>query len=138
MGHAAVAAPPAGSNRGYRDLPPTAPVSVPLDLARAISTVAIDAELNKEAVQAYVAWLGFYKGSLKLVGWDPADMVAHANHLFGVEFGLGELPAIPRDTLGKMGLRGVPGIREGPGRSGGGGGGGGRGGFGGGGRGGRR
>ncbi len=58
------------------------------------------------------------------MGWDKATLAATMNGLW-MQLGLTALPAIPKDTLGKMGLRGTPGLIEGPGRAGGGGGGGG-------------
>ena len=60
------------------------------------------------------------------------------NELF-LTLGCPEVPIMPKDTLGKMGLRGTPGLREGPSlKAGGGGSGGGRSGGGGGGGGGAR
>lgn len=107
------------------------------DLAAVLGNLSAHDELEKECEQAYVAWLGFYNGALRKLGWDKAELVAEGNRLF-LALGLRELPMIARDTLGKMGLRGTPGIREGPAgwKPGGGGGGGRAGGGGGGGRGG--
>jgi len=101
---------------------------------------------NLTLVMAYQAWLGFYNSNLKLLRWSKEDLVAEANDWFA-SLGQREPPALLAKTVGKMGLKGVPGLRvEGkngvPRREGGGGGGrggrgGGRGGGGGGGRGGR-
>ncbi|KAA0158821.1 hypothetical protein FNF28_06066 [Cafeteria roenbergensis] len=79
------------------------------------------------AAMAYSSWIGYYKGAARKVGWSPAQMVAVANDWFAGAGGLGlrEVPILQRRTVGKMGLRGVPGIREEAKGSGGGGGGGG-------------
>jgi len=103
-------------------------VASPLEVGAVLATVERDEELKKECEQSYQGWLGFYKGFLKKMRMDPASLVAECNRLY-VSFGLKEPPVIGRDVLGKMGLRGVPGIREGPGKSQGGRGGGGGGGF---------
>lgn len=93
---------------------------------------------NLTMTMAYQAWLGYYNSNLKLLGWSKADLVMEANEWFA---GLGRTdpPALLAKTVGKMGLKSVPGLKvEGKGARGGGGGGrggrgGGRGGYGGGG-----
>ena len=86
---------------------------------------------NLTLVMAYQAWLGFYNSNLKLLRWSKEDLVAEANDWFA-SLGQSEPPALLAKTVGKMGLKGVPGLRvEGKGgvpRREGGGGGGGRGG----------
>jgi ATP-dependent RNA helicase MSS116 len=87
--------------------------------------------------QAYQAWLGYYNGWQKKLGWSPTELVRMANE-FSFMLGMPEPPALLAKTIGMMGLKGVPGLRKaGPddagwGGGGGGGGGGGRGGGGGG------
>ena len=89
--------------------------------------------------QAYVGNLGFIKSLMKRYNLGAAGVVALANR-YALAFGCAEVPALSPMTVGKMGLRGTPGLvleakgtaSAGRGRSGGGGGGrGGRGGFGG-------
>ena len=91
------------------------------------------------------AWLGFYNGNLKKVGWSKHDLVRHANAWAVRCCGARAPPALAARTVGKMGMKGVPGLRvegrngvpkraapaggghgRGRGRGGGGGGGGGR------------
>lgn len=72
-----------------------------------------DPELHKEAKQSYSGWLGFYNGALKRVRWDKPQLVAEGNRLF-LSLGLTSIPMMARDTLGKMGLRGTPGLNEAP------------------------
>jgi ATP-dependent RNA helicase MSS116 len=94
------------------------------------------------AKQCYGAWLGFYNGNLRKCGWDKRELINQAN-FYSSTIGLSEVPSLEAKTVGKMGLKGFPGLRiEGrdgvPRReqtAGGGHGGGGRGGGGGGGRG---
>lgn len=97
-------------------------------------------EIKDIAQKAYSAWLGFYNGNVRKCGWDQRTLVEHAN-FFSTTLGLHEIPALEKKTVGKMGLKGVPGLniaaydpnrQQGGGRQGGG-----RGGGGGGGRGGR-
>jgi ATP-dependent RNA helicase MSS116 len=63
---------------------------------------------NKSRV--YQAWLGYYKTSLKVLKWSAADLVREAN-IFALD-GLDcpEVPALEKKTIGKMGLKGVPGL----------------------------
>ena len=101
---------------------------------------AVNAAMRKVDIktkhQHYAAELGYRKGLLRKMGWNPAKLVHEAN-VFAVDFmGCPEPPPMQKSTVGKMGLKGVPGLNiEGGGGGGGGRGGGGRGGGGGGGRG---
>ena len=86
--------------------------------------------LHTSVGQAYQAWLGFYNSNLRKLGWSPAELVARANGMARA-WGYPALPpALQRKTVGKMGLKGVPGLniddspQEGGGRGGGKGGGG--------------
>ncbi len=45
------------------------------ELARALAAVKGDAELLDEAEKSYRAWLGFYNGSLRVLGWDKVSTV---------------------------------------------------------------
>jgi ATP-dependent RNA helicase MSS116 len=69
-------------------------------------------QLVKSAQQAYQAWLGFYKDRTKrMVGnKSKAEMMQMANK-FAQLCGLSEQPALLKKTVGKMGLKGVPGIK---------------------------
>jgi ATP-dependent RNA helicase MSS116 len=66
--------------------------------------------LHAEAKLAYIAWLGFYNSNLRVCGWNKEQLVAVANEFSGF-IGLSEVPAIEAKTIGKMGLKGTPGIR---------------------------
>lgn len=66
--------------------------------------------------QAYQAWLGYYNSSVRKLGWNQTDLVRHAN-----EYARDVLrtepqgsswtpPGLLAKTVGKMGLKGVPGL----------------------------
>ncbi|CAK7231875.1 hypothetical protein SBRCBS47491_008077 [Sporothrix bragantina] len=85
----------------------------------------------------YQAWLGYYNGHMKGMRWDKTLLVAAANEFARDGLHAVSTPAIQKSTVGKMGLRGTPGLvvvadaqRQHRGGGGGGGGGGGRGGGG--------
>lgn len=64
----------------------------------------------KTAEQTYQAWLGYYNGSLRKLGWSKEQLVQQAN-FFSQVIGLPQPPALLKKTVGMMGLRGVPGLR---------------------------
>ena len=79
----------------------------------AVQRVLQEPEGRKAAEQAYGAWLGFYNGNKKNCGgWNNSQLVEAANE-FSVTLGFpeGEPPALEKKTIGKMGLKGVPGLR---------------------------
>lgn len=78
--------------------------------AMAKRNVAQNGTLNNSAEQAYRAWLGYYNGQLKKLRWDKKQLVQQAN-AWGAEVGLTEQPSLQRRTVGKMGLKGVPGLK---------------------------
>ena len=67
-------------------------------------------DLRNSAEQAYRAWLGYYNGHLKKVKWDKRTLVRQAN-MWGEEIGLTEQPSLQKRTIGKMGLKGIPGLK---------------------------
>ena len=87
---------------------------------------------------AYQAWMGFYNSFLRKLGWTKEELVRQANDLALNCWHLHELPQLEAKTVGKMGLKGVPGLNVARGGGGGFAGGGGGDGGGGGGRGGGR
>eukprot|EP00746_Dinoflagellata_sp_MGD_P144613 gnl/MRDRNA2_/MRDRNA2_77325_c0_seq1.p1 gnl/MRDRNA2_/MRDRNA2_77325_c0~~gnl/MRDRNA2_/MRDRNA2_77325_c0_seq1.p1 ORF type:complete len:453 (+),score=85.64 gnl/MRDRNA2_/MRDRNA2_77325_c0_seq1:32-1360(+) len=60
--------------------------------------------------QAYQAWLGEHNGKLKKLQWSPVQLVAMANYLATEIMNLPKVPALEAKTVGKMGLRGTPGL----------------------------
>lgn len=84
-------------------------------------------QVSEEAKgQAYQAWLGYYNSSLKKLRWSQADLVRNANeyaqHTLKTAPGPNGWvpPALQAKTIGKMGLKGVPGLNREAGPSGGG------------------
>ncbi|CAL8464262.1 g3797 [Coccomyxa elongata] len=59
--------------------------------------------------QAYRTWLGFYKGFLKMCKWTPERLVQAANQ-YAATLGCSGPPPIEKRTVGKMGMKGVPGL----------------------------
>ncbi|KAK0635976.1 P-loop containing nucleoside triphosphate hydrolase protein [Bombardia bombarda] len=73
-------------------------------IARALANIP---EVTK--AQAYVAFLGFTKTLKKVHGLDSPAVVQLANRFSGA-MGLAEPPVLEPSTVGKMGLKGVPGL----------------------------
>ena len=77
---------------------------------QAKQNVGRDQTLRVSAEQAYRAWLGYYNGHVKKIRWDKKLLVQQAN-LWARQNGLTEQPSLQKKTVGKMGLRGVPGLK---------------------------
>ena len=67
-------------------------------------------ELQNTAKAASIAWLGFYNSNLRPLGWSKEDLVRIAT-VFSKSVGLAEFPPLQKKTIGKMGLKGTPGLR---------------------------
>merc|ERR1711871_1230007 len=76
---------------------------------RGLQKVMRDPEFKSLAQSTYAAWLGFYNSNLKNCGWDKPELVRQAN-LYSKCLGLLEVPFLEKKTVGKMSLRGVPGL----------------------------
>ena len=59
---------------------------------------------------AYQAWLGYYNGALKRIGWSKEQLVANANDMVLGAWKASEVPGLEPKTVGKMGLKGVAGL----------------------------
>ncbi|KAJ3017510.1 hypothetical protein HKX48_003506 [Thoreauomyces humboldtii] len=86
--------------------------TVTLDNVLAVQPYVDDAytrvdDLTKN--QTYSAWIGYYKGWLKDMRWTSTMLVQAAN-AFAENIGCRGIPEIPAQTVGKMGLKGVPGL----------------------------
>ena len=68
----------------------------------------------KSKQKAYSAYLGFMKGFLNKMQMKPADLVKMANNFAVIGMKSGEVPEMEKKTIGKMGLKGVPGIKFAP------------------------
>ena len=120
--------------QSYRPVSPGAPSTTGASTtAAAVHTAAaaLDADTKNKT---YRAWLGYYKTHARAMRWKDADLVAQANAFADAGLHADGVPPVERQTVGKMGLKGVPGLnvvpnaprapRVGGGRGGGGGGGG--------------
>ena len=68
----------------------------------------------KSKKKAYIAYLGFMKGFSNRMQIDNTELVRMAN-LFATEgMRCSEVPAIQKSIIGKIGLKGIPGIRYAP------------------------
>lgn len=76
----------------------------------ALAKVPKSTQLTKSAEQCYQAWLGFHNSNLRALGWDKRKLVETAN-LYAILIGCREPPALEKRTVGKMGLKGVQGLR---------------------------
>ncbi|KAK4689976.1 hypothetical protein P7C73_g113, partial [Tremellales sp. Uapishka_1] len=85
------------------------------------SRVMIDAGLqnvsDESKGQAYQAWIGYYNSNLRALKWSQADLVRNANdyaktalHYQGAGSQDWKPPGLFAKTVGKMGLKGVPGL----------------------------
>ena len=69
----------------------------------------VDSETKRKA---YQAWLGYHKAVMKKLLRDARGLVQMANE-FAEAMGCPEPPMIEKKIVGKMGLKGVPGLRVG-------------------------
>jgi len=68
---------------------------------------AQDAQIG---AQAYQAWLGEHNGKLKKLKWSSQQLVEMANWFATGIMKLPNVPALEAKTVGKMGLKGTPGL----------------------------
>jgi len=89
---------------------------VPGDLSAQSAVMSAAERLDPEKqTQIYQAWLGYYKTSTKQLRWTEEELVRQANQFALDGLSAAEVPVLRKDTVGKMGLRGVKGLRVGPG-----------------------
>ena len=80
-----------------------------------------DGILSKSGSAAYAAFLGYYKGQMKRMKMKQAEILVNIANDFALSSGFKEPPQLQKSTVGKMGLKGVPGLNIGAGDRGGGG-----------------
>ncbi|TRM67745.1 P-loop containing nucleoside triphosphate hydrolase protein [Schizophyllum amplum] len=95
--------------------PSPAPAEGQLQQMRVMLRPAIARVPKGHKGKAYRAWMGFYKQYLSKMRWKPQDLVDRAAVF--VHEGLGwensQLPTLRKQTVGKMGLKGVRGLNIG-------------------------
>mmetsp|Transcript_1017 Transcript_1017/g.1692 ORF Transcript_1017/g.1692 Transcript_1017/m.1692 type:complete len:196 (-) Transcript_1017:1480-2067(-) len=70
-----------------------------------------DEVLVNSAELAYQAWLGFYNGNLKRIGKVSKPQLVEMANYFARLTGLRHQPVLKKSTVGKMGMKGVPGLK---------------------------
>jgi len=91
-------------------MPASAPAPT-ADTQKAIQAACTRMQSN-DLERIYVGFLGFYKAHMKRLGLSPASLVRIANTLVTKCLFAPGVPAIKAMILGKMGLRGTPGLIE--------------------------
>ncbi|KAJ4421738.1 hypothetical protein N0V82_003582 [Gnomoniopsis sp. IMI 355080] len=86
-------------------VPTTPDLAAQADVQRIVK--AMDPE---QQAKTYRAWLGYYKTHMKLLGWDPAELVRQANTYARDGLGAAGVPTVETRFVGKTGLKGVPGL----------------------------
>ncbi|RYG97703.1 hypothetical protein EON65_52465 [archaeon] len=79
-------------------------------ISAALGEVGRNGDLRTAAEQSYQAWLGYYNGKLRVLNWSKEMLVDRANY-YSRSLGLSQIPALQKKTVGKMGLKGVAGLR---------------------------
>jgi ATP-dependent RNA helicase MSS116 len=80
-------------------------------VGRVVSTATKKLVDDGEVEKLYQAWLGYYTGRIKILGIEKKDIVEDANLFVKEVFGCELPPKLEKKTVGKMGLKGVPGLR---------------------------
>jgi ATP-dependent RNA helicase MSS116 len=70
-----------------------------------------DSALTKSAEQAYRAFLGYYVGQMRRISINSKAEVVDVANYYSTLMGLNEIPGLEARTVGKMGLKGVAGVR---------------------------
>ncbi|TGO82710.1 hypothetical protein BPOR_0772g00020 [Botrytis porri] len=84
-------------------------VPTPADLSSANDVLRVASKMDNHS-KTYQAWLGYYKNHLKLMKWDNAELVRQGNVYAKEGLGAPETPTLYRGIVGKMGLKGTPGL----------------------------
>ncbi|KAK7748684.1 hypothetical protein SLS53_000706 [Cytospora paraplurivora] len=76
----------------------------------AVAAAAKSMDADKQA-KVYQAWLGYYKDQRKHTNWSIPELVQQANAYALNGLGASQVPALKKTVVGKMGLKGVQGLR---------------------------
>ncbi|EHK98557.1 putative ATP-dependent RNA helicase, mitochondrial [Glarea lozoyensis 74030] len=79
------------------------------DLSAKTEVVQITEKMDNQS-RTYQAWLGYYKGHMKPMGFDSEELVNQANMYARGGLGSPDTPTINKTTVGKMGLKGTKGL----------------------------
>ncbi|QSZ37709.1 hypothetical protein DSL72_008808 [Monilinia vaccinii-corymbosi] len=84
-------------------------VATAADLSSASEVFRLVSTMETHA-KTYQSWLGYYKNHLKLMKWDNAELVRQANVYAKEGLNAPETPSLHKGVVGKMGLKGTPGL----------------------------
>jgi ATP-dependent RNA helicase MSS116, mitochondrial len=86
--------------------------SYPNPVTMDVQTIApaLDSLTEEAKRKTYQAWLGFYKTHTNAMKWDMKQLVREANKFATIGMRCAEVPGLEKKTIGKMGLKGVPGL----------------------------
>lgn len=88
---------------------------LPSDLSARDQVLAVAAGMEEDARgKVYQGWLGFYKNVMKALRWDASRLVEEGNQFALEGMVCPEIPTLQKSTVGKMGLKGVRGLKVGP------------------------
>jgi ATP-dependent RNA helicase MSS116 len=79
-------------------------------LSAKLSAAMRNREVLGDTGSCWAAWLGFYNSHLRKLSWSTDDLVANAR-VFSESMTLPDIPELEAKTVGKMGLKGVKGLR---------------------------
>lgn len=83
----------------------------PADLSARAEVIAFTKRMDAEQqTKVYQAWLGYYKDARVKMKWSINDLVQQANTFALKGLGAPGVPALQKKTVGKMGLKKVPGL----------------------------
>jgi ATP-dependent RNA helicase MSS116, mitochondrial len=102
----------AASQSSSTNLTSTTRLSVEKEREEIFSILGTPSVSEETKSAAYRAWLGYYNTFAKILGWNKAWLVDEAGRYVreAMRWEGSELPEVERRTLGKMGLKGVPGL----------------------------
>ncbi|KAI9641232.1 hypothetical protein NHQ30_010032 [Ciborinia camelliae] len=84
-------------------------VTTEADLSSASEVLKITSTMDSHS-KTYQAWLGYYKNHIKMMKWNLAELVRQGNVYASEGLGASEAPTLYRRVVGKMGLKGTPGL----------------------------
>jgi ATP-dependent RNA helicase MSS116 len=83
----------------------------PADLSARAAVSAFTKRMDSDQqTKVYQAWLGYYKDARVKMKWSVSDLVQQANTFALKGLGTTGVPALQKKTVGKMGLKNVPGL----------------------------
>lgn len=83
----------------------------PADLSARADVSAFTKRMDPDQqTKVYQAWLGYYKDARVKMNWSINDLVQQANTFALQGLGASGVPALQKKTVGKMGLKKVPGL----------------------------